>query len=364
MILKRQIYREVIKKRLKSMDIGWLAHKGYTYFFLNIEATLKTGYAPAPLACGLVITENCNMRCPMCILPNRHAAAPNADQDTDTWRMVIDQLHDLKIGGIAISGGEPTTRNDVFKILAKASARKNTTVTLNSNMVSWNDKIIDAVIKTNIDNINVSIDSGKEDVKDELRGGKGVLKRVIQNIQKLITARDETGNSFSVTAVSTLSDKNMDDLDALFRIVAESKANRLCFIPLHDIKDGKTYIVPCKKSKSDLLHTLIKLSEKYNVKLENSYNYLNEFHHVMNNGLMRERCNAGYTHLVIGKDLKIYRCIPFMNMGKYLFKWNPRETKLKDLWNSTTWRKDRLYALECKQCFWDCHAEVNFLIPM
>jgi radical SAM protein with 4Fe4S-binding SPASM domain len=73
---------------------------------------------------------------------------------------------------------------------------------------------------------------------------------------------------------------------------------------------------------------------------------------------------VGYTHLVIGADFTIYRCIPFMNMEMPLLKWDPAQTRLKDLWNSPAWRKDRLLALECKQCFWDCHAEINSLIPM
>jgi len=79
---------------------------------------------------------------------------------------------------------------------------------------------------------------------------------------------------------------------------------------------------------------------------------------------MQERCNAGYTHLVIGADLKIYRCIPYMNTNRHLFEWDPTKETLKELWNSPKWRKDRLDALNCKECFWDCHAEANYLISM
>lgn len=360
--MERKIYQDVIVDRLSRLDLRWFIHKAYIYAFLKAERYLKTGYAPAPLACGLVVTENCNLRCPMCVLPHRYMKEPN-NRDTDTWRRVIDNLHDLGIGGIAISGGEPATRNDVFELIAYAG-RKNTTVTLNSNMMLLTDEQIEILIQTLPNNINVSVDSGRDDINDSLRGGKNVLSRVLDRISALSLARKLYKNKFSITAVATLSDMNLDDLDILFEKVSKTGADRICFIPLHDIKDGKTFIVRLKKARPDIYDLLVKLSSKYKFALENSSKYLKGFYNVMSGGVAKEHCNAGYTHLVIGADLKIYRCIPYMNTDRYLFKWDPAKVSLKELWNSLEWRKDRLKALECKECFWDCHAEVNCLIPM
>ncbi|MBN2137998.1 MAG: radical SAM protein [Sedimentisphaerales bacterium] len=360
--MERKVYRDVIFTRLRHLDLKWFIHKAYVYIFLKIEKYLKSGRSPAPLACGLVVTENCNMRCPMCVLPHRYLKNRN-DQDSDTWKLVIDNLHELGIGGIAISGGEPTLRADVFELVAHA--RKNdTTVTLNSNMVSLSDKQIRQLIAADPNNVNVSIDSGREDLNDQLRGGKNVLAKVLDRIRALSAAREAAGKKFSITVVTTLSDANLDDLDILFEKVSKCGADRICFIPLHDIKNGITYLVESKKVKPDLFEHLLKLSEKYGLALENSSSYLKNFYHVMTGNVMKENCNAGYTHLVIGTDLKIYRCIPYMNMDRYLFKWDPARQSLKELWNSPKWRKDRLEALHCKECFWDCHAEVNYLIPM
>jgi MoaA/NifB/PqqE/SkfB family radical SAM enzyme len=360
--MRRKIYSAVITDKLRRLDLGWFFSKAATYLWLKLEGLLKTGFAPPPLACGLEVTENCNMRCPACILPLRYQKH-RRNEPTAKWRLVIDQLQDLGIGGIAISGGEPTLRADVFELLGRA-ARRGTAATLNSNLCTLSQAQIDELLRTDFDNINVSFDSGREDVTDRLRGGKKVLARITKNIQALVAARKAQGRKFSLTAVTTLGDLNLDDLDALFAQVKRAGADRICFIPLHDIRDGVTYLVHSKKVRPDLFAALKRLSARHGLPLENSDHYLQDFHRVMTGGVMPVRCNAGYTHLVVGSDLKIYRCIPFMNMGLHLFQWDPEQQTLKALWNSPAWRRDRVEALTCKQCFWDCHAEVSYLVRM
>jgi len=362
--VERAVYRDVIFRRLRALDFRWFAGKGFTFVWLKLERYLKTGWAPAPLTCGVVVTENCNLRCPMCVLPVRYEKNPRM-KDTSTMRKVLDNLHDLRIGGIALSGGEPTLRSDIFELLRHAG-RNGTTVTLNSNMVSLTPEKIAAIATSGLDNVNVSIDSGDPAVNDQLRGGKKVLSRVLASIKALAEERARLGTTFSITVVSTLSGLNLDEesLDALFRAVASCGADRLCFIPLHDIKDGVTFIPVQEKATPDLFERLQALARKHGVGLENSSRYLRAFYDVMSGGVMKELCNNGYTQLIIGDDLKIYRCIPFMNAGRPLFQWDPERQSLKELWNSREWRKDRKEALTCKQCFWDCHAELNFLVRM
>ena len=44
--------------------------------------------------------------------------------------------------------------------------------------------------------------------------------------------------------------------------------------------------------------------------------------------------------------------------------WDPYTTPLSEVWNSPQYRQERLSALECRECFWNCHAELNQIVPM
>jgi len=363
-IVERAVYRDVILRRLRALDFGWLFRQGFTFLWLKLERHLRTGWAPAPLTCGVIVTEKCNLRCPMCILPERYERNP-VMKGTATMMKVLDDLHELHIGGIGVSGGEPTVRSDIFELLRHA-ARNGTTVTLNSNMVSMAQEKITAIAMSGLANVNVSIDSGDPAANDQLRGGKKVLSRVVASIQALARERARLGVTFTITVVSTLSDLNLDadSLDTLFRAVAGSGADRLCFTVLHDFQEGVTKIPVQEKATPDLFDRLQALSRRHGIALENSSDYLRACHEVMTGGVMKVRCNAGYTQFIIGDDLKIYRCVPFQNAGRHLFEWDPERQSLKELWNSKRWRDDRREALSCKQCFWECHAELNFLVRM
>lgn len=358
----RKIYTDVIFAKLRTLDLKWFIHKAYVYFFLKAEKYLKTGYSPPPLTMGMAVTENCNLRCPMCVLPLRHMKDPK-EMPTEILKKVIDNLHELGVGGIAISGGEPTVRKDFLELVSYAK-KNGTTVTLNSNLLLLTDEKIQKMSEDPPHNINFSIDSPIPEINDKLRGGHRVLNKVLDRVKALKENRDATKNKYSITAVTVLSDMNLDDLDLLFKTAAESGADSLCFLPLHGIENDKTYAVKADKIKGDFYEGLKKLSLKYNLSLGNSARYLKGVVHIMRGGVMKERCNAGYTQMIIGNDLKLYRCVPYMNMGKPLFEWDPSKVSLKKLWNSKEWRKDRLEALKCKECFFHCHAELTFLVPM
>jgi MoaA/NifB/PqqE/SkfB family radical SAM enzyme len=361
MRVERRVYKKVLLNKINSFDVKWLFGKARYYAELKLEKRLKRGISPYPLAVGLVVTRNCNCRCPMCNLPDQLR-----NLETATWRKVIDQLHSLGVPGIAISGGEPTLRKDAFELLRYAKDR-NTAVTLNSNLLSVGKERVSELLDAAPDIVNVSIDSGRDEQNDKSRGVEGCLRRVLEHMRALADLRNSRGlKKPTVTAVTALSDLNLDDLDILFEKAKSAGADSICFIPLHvhDIAEHKTYVVKSDKVTADLYTRLVDLSARHGLPLENSRKYLSTFHAVMKGNPWPGRCNNGYTNMIVGSDLKIYRCVPYMNMRIPLFDWNPDEVSLKELWNHPKYRDDRLQALSCKQCFWDCHAELSYLIPM
>ncbi len=324
---------------------------------------MRTGASGAPLVAGLIVTENCNLRCPMCRIPQRYERG-SGEQGTAAWQKVIVELKRAGVEGLALSGGEVTLREDLHELVSLMSEGR-TPVTLNSNLMSLDDRGLERLAGCGLSHINVSIDSGRQAVNDNLRGGTGVLERVLANIKKLAGMRKKLGKAFSITVVTVLSDSNIDDLGVLFEKVSSSGADRISFLPLHDTVDQETVIVRSFKAKASLPEELSALSKRFALPLDNSPAYLKGLYACMTGGQMTPRCNAGYANLIVGPDLSLYRCVPLYNRRKPLFKnWDPQKISFKEIWRSAEFKKDRLEALSCRDCYWSCHAELSHLIRM
>ena len=362
-MLKRKVFRGIIADKLRHLEFGWLARRAWAMVSMKSEKYLHTGKAPAPLMAVLMVTENCNLRCPMCGLPERFRCNPN-NADTAAWKRAIDDLHELGAAGVGFTGGEATTRKDIFELIAHAR-KLGFPVTLNSNALLLSDDKLDALAKSDPTNINISIDSGRDDINDQLRGGKDVLKRTLERIKALVEKRKTSGARYTVTVVTVLSDANIGDLEILFQKASSAGADRIGFMPLHDIAPGKCCISTFQSDTTRLAATLRDLSARYNLPLENSDAYLDAFHSFMSHQtLLPVPCNAGYTTIVLGPDLKIYRCWPYYEKQQVFREWDQKTAHLKDLWNDAEFRRERQLALKCKECVWNCHAEISYLVRM
>lgn len=359
----RKTYRRVILDKLQSCDWGWLARSALTYGQLKWESIRPEGKAPGPLMATLILTENCNLRCPMCDIPSRYLHNP-AERDGSVWRQVIDELYEIGTMGIGFTGGEVTIREDIFDLIAHARGYR-MPVTLNTNALLLTERRYPALLSADPTNINISIDSGESEVNDKLRGGKRVLERTLARIESLAELRQREGARYTLTVVCVLSDLNIGHLEKLFSIVAASGADRIGIMPLHNIDRHNCRVARFTSVPENLADELFQLSKRYHLPLENSPAYLADLSPVMaSQGGMPITCNAGYTSITIGPDLQLYRCWPFYQKQNPLRQYQTGVNRLAEIWNDHNYRQDRLTSLACRECFWNCHAELNYLIRM
>ena len=76
-------------------------------------------WAMRPIAAGLNITDNCNMRCVMCNSWRSHSAD---ELTTDEWKQIITQLRDAGVRFVGFAGGEPLLRKDLSELVRHAKA--------------------------------------------------------------------------------------------------------------------------------------------------------------------------------------------------------------------------------------------------
>lgn len=139
--------------------------------------TTKKGYV------RLEVTSACNLRCRLCFL-SRHTAWVD-ELTTEEIRALIDQLTEMNIEWLGITGGEPLLRSDIFDIIDYAK-QKCLKVKLNTNGMLITDEI---ARKLNVDIIHLSID-GLENTNDWNRGA-GTFRKIIAAI-KLLAERKMT----------------------------------------------------------------------------------------------------------------------------------------------------------------------------
>ena len=109
----------------------------------------------------LSITDICNFRCGYC-LPNGYQIDKSDNRSflkADEIGRLAKALSDLGVSKIRLTGGEPTVRKDFFeilKIIKGNSGIKKTVITTNGYKLN---KIAKQIKESNLDGINISIDS-------------------------------------------------------------------------------------------------------------------------------------------------------------------------------------------------------------
>jgi radical SAM protein with 4Fe4S-binding SPASM domain len=140
------------------------------YIYLNL---LKTGKL-RPLAFALwLCTKRCNFSCPYC---EASAGEPESDElTTEQAKKMLDDLKELKVRKLLISGGEALVRKDIFEVMTYANKNKIRIGLLSNSYLV--EQLKDELKKIDFFFFFTSLD-GKEDYHNEMRGRPDSYKRI------------------------------------------------------------------------------------------------------------------------------------------------------------------------------------------
>jgi|GEM_PF-1932158 len=237
------------------------------------------------------VTNRCNLRCKYCA-SNSSLEVKEKEKEfsTSEWERIIEDCSRLGLRKVAISGGEPFCRNDLFEIIS--IIRKNG-IKIKVNTSGWFiDKEIAKRLKSDgVSTVQISVLSSKEELHDELKGKKGSHERALKAIQNCV---DEGLNVlFSTIALRQNIDdipnmaKMCDSLGAYFYVKRYHPAGRAHLNRL---------LAP---SKEEYRKTILFLKDYYGEELTNAfYKYVHA---------IRGSCLAGLS-LCILSDGKVTPC--------------------------------------------------------
>lgn len=144
---------------------------------------LSTGVAAPstfPWKLWLYTNYDCNLRCSYCVAkssPN----APRRALGLANVRRLVDEAVELGFSDLFFTGGEPFILNDIYVMLAYASARVRTTVLTNAMVLRG--RRLDQLCAIANDNliVQVSLDGGAPEEHDAYRG-KGSWQQTVEGI--------------------------------------------------------------------------------------------------------------------------------------------------------------------------------------
>jgi pyrroloquinoline quinone biosynthesis protein E len=173
---------------------------------------------PRPYTLIAELTYRCPLRCPYCSNPVDYSE--NKDElSTEEWCRVFGEAEELGVMQLHLTGGEPLARKDLEILVARARA-----VGLYTNLVTSGIPLarerLERLAAAGIDHVQVSVQSSKPELADEIAGYAGHAK-------KLEVMRWVKALGLPLTMNVVLHRANLGEIDELVALAEEVGADRL-----------------------------------------------------------------------------------------------------------------------------------------
>nr|MDD3720127.1 radical SAM protein [Candidatus Gracilibacteria bacterium] len=159
----------------------------------------------------------CNEKCSFCNVTNE--TEPNFKEKTifeillEVQKVIKSQggVNDVKI---TLSGGEPTLRKDLDKIVLGIKKLGIKYIELQTNATLLNEKLVEKLVNSGVNKFFISFHSHKKDIFEEYVGLNGVFNIVVNNIKNL-----GKYENIEIILNPVISKKNYKDLKGYFDFI-------------------------------------------------------------------------------------------------------------------------------------------------
>ena len=211
--------------------------------FLNEQeiAQEKIILKSSPRIMLVMLTNKCNLRCPMC------ATIYQKNQweiSNEFKQYILNNLGNLEL--ITWQGGEVFLYNGFKDLFLKAMENKYLKQIIITNGLLINEEWANLITKANYLDLTISIDSIEKSFYEKLRVG-AKFEQLLQNLECIRECRVKNNSNITVTMRTTISDENVYTLNKIVDFAIRYNINILIWSPL--IMDGnKQYSL---KNKTD-----------------------------------------------------------------------------------------------------------------
>jgi AdoMet-dependent heme synthase len=281
---------------------------------LMAELNQKALHRGVPLSVHLDVTYRCNERCEHCYLEHDG----DGEMTTAEIRALLDQLAEAGVFFLTISGGEPLIRRDCFEIIEYARALR-FNVKLKTNAVMIREKQARRLRELNVEQVQISVYSHRQEVHDGISKLPGSLNRTIAAIRLL------RSHGLKVTIANVLMRSNLPDSEGVRRLAAEVGAHYTLDPTITPMMSGDTSVLRLRISSSSLRTVFQDPGLVGDV---------SEFcappPPVDEGALEGLPCSAGHTACYVSPRGEVYPCVQFpLSCG------NVRQQAFLDIWKNS-----------------------------
>lgn len=324
-----------------------------------------------PLSVDVNVTDRCNFKCLMCRGANP-SYKPKPEMSFDVMRTIIDDMRQMRIPYLTLTGGEPTLRMNFILETMRYARSKGIEVGMVNNGSLLNERKIRALAEAGLHRIAFSLDGATEETHDRIRM-RGSYGKIMANLAICQRLREEEGYRFRLHVNTVVMGPNVDQLVSIAAIARGFGATAL-FQPvdvpqvdqqagsdprlaesIHSLLIGEREIAILEKEIARLLELQKRDAVVGNLtwQLRNIVRYYRRLASVPDT--LKFKCYAGFNTIHVDSDGKFNSCI-FMPPVS-----DVQTTRLKDAWDSSAYSTHRTAIRKCQRpCSLNCYYPMSF----
>jgi pyrroloquinoline quinone biosynthesis protein E len=181
--------------------------------------TTASANLPAPIGLLAELTHRCPLRCPYCSNP-LELDRRSTELETETWLRILSEAAALGVLHVHLSGGEPTARADLDRIVAHCAQTGLYTNLITSGVGQAAAKL-GALAEAGLDHVQLSVQAADAANADEIGGFKGA------HAQKLAFAERVVALDLPLTVNAVIHRGNIGEIERIIDLAVALGAKRL-----------------------------------------------------------------------------------------------------------------------------------------
>jgi MoaA/NifB/PqqE/SkfB family radical SAM enzyme len=179
------------------------------------------------------ITNQCNLSCSHCYINAGPKAQRKEELSLNEAKAFIDDLAEMRIPLLMLSGGEPLVRKDFWELAAYAKT-KGLKTALSSNGTLITRRVAEKIKEHGIEYVGISLDGSKNETHDAIRNQPGSFDKSVKALKNCVEIGLKCGIRVTVTK------ENYEEIPDLIDLSIQLNVPRFCLYWLVPSGRGKT----------------------------------------------------------------------------------------------------------------------------